>query len=59
MAYVAVGNKGTEFLFISKPLKLGSCWIPLDEKHSELPKGTIKKLVGFDMEWEDSPIELT
>lgn len=24
-----------------------------------LPKGTIKKLIGFDLKWEDDPIELT
>ena len=31
---------------------------PLPEGAIKLPKGTIKKLIGRDLSWEDNPVEL-
>jgi len=57
------GDKKGEYIFDSIPIR-GSCfWNPPDYIDAgsviELPKGTIKHLIGRDLTWEDEPVEFT
>lgn len=62
MAWVAVNQDGTERIFSDcyKPIRgyyiehLGE-WVGLGVI---VPKGTIKKLIGRNLSWEDNPVEL-
>lgn len=65
MAWVAVNADGKEFLFIKKPYRSGyeeyGYW---NSTYSGIggciliPHGSIKKLIGRELTWEDEPIEL-
>lgn len=64
MAWLAVNEDGREFIFQSEPDRF---W---DERLKEwnrtdvcnpsinLPKGSIAKLIGRALTWEDEPVEL-
>lgn len=69
MAWVAVSKAGTELISPVKPIKYGAWWICMEkisiegeygdvEVSIELPKGSIKKLIGRDLDWNDEPVEL-
>lgn len=71
MAYLAVDEDGTEIIFRDKPLKynkLPGIWHPLEAKwfpqnpnhefYVVLPKGTIEKLIGKTLTFEDGTVEL-
>lgn len=58
MVYVAVNRCGGEFIFESLPKK-GKWWYRLDPEHNaviQLPKGTIFKLIGRNLTWDDEPV---
>lgn len=60
MAFVAVDKNGTEYIYPIMPNKSNSFWyIGGSSDCIMLPQGTIKKLIGFDLKWEDEPVELT
>ena len=55
MAWVATNANGLEFLFREKPYRsgysgIGGCIL--------IPHGSIKKLIGRELSWEDEPVEL-
>lgn len=68
MAWVAVDSLNQELIFRNEPFRDTDTdymvtyhgW--LDEIRNswgiELPKGSIKKLIGRDLTWEDEPVEL-
>ncbi len=67
MAFVAVDKDGSENLFDQvKPYRDRSlgCWFPYYDKDGEthpwieLPKGSIRKLIGRELTWLDEPVEL-
>lgn len=65
MAYVVVDEESLrEYIFDSKPrrneLLYYGFWAGMDgEAQSvELPKGSIEKLIGKKLTWEDEPVEL-
>ena len=63
MAWVAVHKNSNEGIFKRKPRKTYyGYWVDSDEDSKdteiELPEGTIKKLIGRDLTWEDEPVEL-
>ena len=72
MAYLAVQSWGDEVMFHNCPTRKENKYWQDDEVYWEirglttcaqdysivLPKGTIKKLTGRDMTWEDEPINL-
>ncbi len=65
MAWIAVNKDGEEKIFECKPergittmSKIHLWTYNLGYDSVPLPKGTIKKLIGRDMVWEDEPIEL-
>lgn len=64
MAWVAVDKDGMECVYATKPERNKKCkrWqvasfrLLLNVVH--LPKGTIKKVIGRELTWEDEPVEL-
>ena len=62
MAWVAVNKDGTELIFPFEPYRVTDyCTCSMYMFLSvpiQLPKGTIKKLIGRDLTWEDEPVEL-
>lgn len=66
MAWVATDKNGEEYLYEEKPYRgYGCIWraIFYDDKDRnsdfiELPKGSIKKLIGRGLSWKDEPVEL-
>lgn len=62
MAWVAVDKIGNEGIFSSKPVRDLNSWTDasyaLNDSEIGLPKGSIKKLIGRELTWEDNPVEL-
>ena len=65
MAWVAVDKNGYEGIFANCPIRRDGQWWDLVEEDNYsydtelfLPKGSIKKLIGRDLTWEDNPVEL-
>lgn len=57
MAWVAVDKNGDEYIFECNPHRDEDEWYETCD-FLELPKGSIKKLIGRDLTWSDNPIEL-
>lgn len=64
MAYLCVDKNG-EYIADELPTRAWFEWVGWRDVYGEsctlisLPKGTIKKLIGKEMTWEDEPIELS
>ena len=66
MAWLATNYNGDEYIYDYKPEKDGYLtYNPPHDIHGEfigemvrLPKGTIRKLIGHDLTWEDEPVEI-
>ena len=59
MAWVAVNKSGSEVIFDFEPYRWNdSLWVEDTADDIYLPKGSIKKLIGKDLTWEDNPVEL-
>ena len=72
MAYVAVHRYGLEAMFHNCPERMENRYWQdnivyweirghttcADDYSIILPKGTIKKLIGRELTWEDEPVEL-
>ena len=65
MAWVAVNRYGDEYIFQAFPVRLNGVCAPkfCDYENRvydyvELPKGSVKKLIGRELSWSDDPIEL-
>lgn len=70
--WLAVNKDGTEFIFEDEPYRLPSDADPDDKYYweygyydygssrgyIELPKGSIEKLIGRKLTWDDKPVEL-
>jgi len=56
MAWVAVDKIGEELISRSEPFRVRDYWIGYSIFH--LPKGSIKKLIGRDLSYDDEPVEL-
>ncbi len=64
MAWVAVDKDGTEAIYSKKPLRSERIW--LDRPHPStrvndtmnLPSGSIERLIGRRLTWEDDPVKL-
>lgn len=54
MAWLASGFYNDEKIEYWEGFRDGS----FKDKPIELPKGTIKKLIGKDLTWEDDPVEI-
>lgn len=59
MAWVAVDKNGEEYIYNEKPDRGDKYFDPFGLLYCfSLPKGSIKKLIGRDLTWEDNPVEL-
>ena len=67
MAWLAVHKNGKEGIFSHKPTRDEKLGFWCDEQYEggifydteiSLPKGTIKKLIGRDLDWSNEPVEL-
>ena len=60
MAWLACDRDGEEFIYDEKPVKDDNTWYCKywDGNFVSLHKGSIKKLIGRDLKWEDNPVEL-
>lgn len=59
MAWVAVDKDCTEYIYQFRPERRNNEFIPLYKSmYLVLPKGSIKKLIGRELTWEDNPVEL-
>lgn len=63
MAFVAVdtkyGKHPTEFIYLYEPKRGMAVWMVNKESDKfPLPKGSIEKLIGKKLTWEDEPVEL-
>ena len=71
MAWLAVNKKGTELITPGKPVRgWGYQWEYSEEVYVEselgsvsieieLPKGSIYRLIGKELTWDDEPVELS
>ena len=63
MAYLCVDKSG-EYIADEYPTRAWFEWVGWEDVYGEsctlisLPKGTIKKLIGKEMTWEDEPYEM-
>lgn len=66
MAWLAVDKDwyNSEYIYSVEPINDGGFWyLPVDEHGNtigdmiELPKGSIKKLIGRYLSWENNPVE--
>lgn len=60
MAWVSVDKDGRECIYQFRPKRSIDMFASL-YKYSTclcIPKGSIKKLIGKDLTWEDNPVEL-
>ena len=61
MAYLCVDKSG-EYIADNEPTRAWFEWVGWEDVYGEsctlvsVPKGTIKKLIGREMTWEDEPI---
>lgn len=73
MAWLAVDKNGFEYIFHEKPIRIDNIWVDKDtydevRKYAPsinaddysilLPKGTIERLLGYKLSWDDEPINL-
>ncbi len=65
MAWVCVNKDGSERIFALKPHRgiYNSYWFDVSEgsfqdESIDIPKGSIKKLIGRELNWDDEPVEL-
>ena len=59
MAYLACDKDGAEGIFDALPKRDKDEWtIDMCDYCIELPTGSIAKLIGRELTWEDEPVEL-
>lgn len=56
MAFVYYDKIGGEKISPEKPMRIADFWIC--KQMLSLPKGSIEKLIGKKLTWEDEPVEL-
>lgn len=56
MPWLAVDKIGEELISRTEPFRVGDYWIGDCIFH--LPNGSIKKLIGRDLSYDDEPVEL-
>lgn len=57
MAWVAVDYDGTEWIYSAQPFR-SEIRFRTNSECVELPHGSIKKLIGRELSWNDEPVEL-
>lgn len=64
MVWVVKNEDGSETIYVVKPYKYLGKWVSRKDgwhreyQHFNIPKGSIKKLIGRELTWNDEPVEL-
>lgn len=61
MAWLAVDQNEEEYIYNEKPKKCSFCYTSSDSENYDaiyLPKGTIEKIIGRKLTWDDDPVEI-
>ena len=59
MAWLAADENGEEWIYSDEPQKVGNYYYYCKlGDNIQLPKGSIKKLVGRELTFKDEPVEL-
>lgn len=60
MAWLAVDMDGSEYVYQDKPIRKDKLFDRQEDESElvQLPEGSIKKLTGKELTWDDEPIEL-
>lgn len=59
MAWLAVDEDGSEYIYDEEPSRYNEFWDPaLMTFYTGLPKGTIEKIIGKKLTWDDEPVEI-
>lgn len=60
MAWLATDKNEKEYIYEEEPMRSeDENWISITlSSFIELPRGTIAKLLRYDLKWEDEPVEL-
>ena len=61
MAWLAVDKNGTECIFSEMPhqyLRMNVWASDNDDDGINIPEGTIEKILGYKLTWDDEPIEI-
>ena len=59
MAWLAVDKDGRESIFRGSPYRHLSRWLPVVATNGIfLPKGSVEKLIGRELTWDDEPVEI-
>ena len=56
MAWLAVDGDGEEYIYTVEPERSEGFWNCFES--IQLPKGSIKKLIGIELTWQDETVEL-
>ncbi len=60
MAFVAVDADGSEWIFEDIPERGENNWLSMPFcENFNLPSGSIARLIGRELTWDDEPVELT
>lgn len=62
MAWLAVDKNGSEYIYNFEPIRK-SDYFEYDESYYDsgyikLPKGSIEKLIGYELNWNNEPVEI-
>lgn len=62
MAWLAIDKNGSEYIYNCKPIRK-SDYFDYDESYYDsgcirLPNGSIKKLIGRELTWDDESVEI-
>ena len=55
--FVAVNKNGSEYIYENEPVRTESYWVG-NGSFMEVPKGAIKRLLGYPLKWEDDCQEI-
>lgn len=58
MAWLAVDQNEDEYIYEVEPIRDIKVWICGGDK-CHIPEGSIEKLIGSKLTWNDEPVELT
>lgn len=58
--WVAVDKGGTECLYKDKPVRSEerNSWLPSSISFILLPRGTVERMLGYKLTWENEPIKI-
>lgn len=57
--WAAVDENRKEHIYEFKPYRSSIEWMPNRGGYMEVEQGTIKRLIGRELTWNDEPVEIT